>query len=100
MTSMPVGNIGQGSFRPVSSLFNCFNARSEATSAFRLFVNPWLWGTITLSVVLQVAVVNLEFLNVAFGTAPLTSDQWLVCVAMGSVVLWAGELRKLRGRGL
>ena len=85
----------------ITSLFNCFNARSETTSAFaHLFVNAWLWGAIVLSVLLQVAVVNLEFLNVAFGTVPLTFDQWLVCTAMGSVVLWFSELRKLVNRML
>jgi hypothetical protein len=26
---------------------------------------------------------------------PLTIGQWLGCAAMASVVLWAGELRKL-----
>lgn len=82
-------------------LFNCFNARSETTSAFtRLFVNPWLWGAVALSALLQVAVVNLGFLNLAFGTVPLTLHQWLVCAAMGSVVLWFSELRKLVGRAL
>ena len=29
------------------------------------------------------------------GTVPLTMDQWLVCLAMGSLVLWFAELRKL-----
>jgi len=78
-----------------AQLFNCFNARSETTSAFRhLFVNPWLWSAIALSVLLQVAVVNLGFLNIAFGTVALSLDQWAVCVAMGSAVLWFGELRK------
>ena len=77
-------------------LFNCFNARSETTSAFhRLFVNPWLWGALALSGLLQIAVVNLPFLNLAFGTVPLTLPQWLVCAAMGSSVLWFSELRKL-----
>ncbi len=77
-------------------LFNCFNARSEITSAFhRLFVNPWLWGALALSGLLQVAVVHLPFLNLAFGTVPLTLAQWLVCAAMGSSVLWFSELRKL-----
>jgi magnesium-transporting ATPase (P-type) len=80
-------------------LFNCFNARSETTSAFaHLFANPWLWGAVALSALLQVAVVNLAFLNLAFGTVPLTLDQWLACAAMGSVVLWFSELRKLVGR--
>ncbi|MEO6032285.1 MAG: cation-translocating P-type ATPase [Burkholderiaceae bacterium] len=78
-----------------AQLFNCFNARSETISAFHhLFVNPWLWGAIALSVLLQVAVVNLSWLNVAFGTVPMSLDQWCVCVAMGSTVLWFGELRK------
>ena len=82
-------------------LFNCFNARSDTTSAFtRLFVNPWLWGAIALSALLQMAVVNLGFLNLAFGTVPLTLHQWLVCAAMGSVVLWFSELRKVVGRAL
>ena len=80
-------------------MFNCFNARSETTSAFaHLFVNPWLWGAITLSVLLQVAVVNLDFLNLAFGTGPLEFSQWLLCAAMASVVLWFSELRKLVNR--
>lgn len=77
-------------------LFNCFNARSETTSAFaHPASNPWLWGAVALSGSLQVAVVHLDILNVAFGTAPLTLDQWLVCTAMGSVVLWFSELCKL-----
>jgi len=80
----------------LAQLFNCFNARSESVSAFRhLFVNRWLWAAIALSVVLQVAVVHVGFLNTAFGTVPLAPDQWLVCVAMASAVLWFEELRKL-----
>ena len=82
-------------------LFNCFNARSATASAFHnLFDNPWLWGAVALSMLLQVAVVNLAFLNLAFGTVPLTFEQWLACAAMGSVVLWFSELRKLAGRAL
>jgi Ca2+-transporting ATPase len=83
----------------LAQLFNCFSARSETMSAFRnLFVNRWLWGAVALSVVLQVAVVHLEPLNVAFGTTPLSADEWLLCVLMGSVVLWFAELRKWASR--
>lgn len=82
-------------------LFNCFNARSETLSAFAHHAaNPWLWGAVAFSAMLQVAVVHLEILNLAFGTAPLSPDQWLVCAAMGSVVLWFGELRKRVRRAL
>ena len=79
-----------------TSLFTCLTARSDTTSAVvGLFANGWLWGAIALSALLQVAVVHLSFLNIAFGTAPLTLDQWLVCMAMASGVLIYSELRKL-----
>ena len=83
----------------LAQLFNCFNARSDRVSAFQhLFTNPLLWSAIALSVVLQVAVVYVPFLNDAFETAPLGLTDWLLCTAMASVVLWADELRKLVGR--
>ena len=83
----------------IAQLFNTFNARSETTSAFHhLFVNPWLWGALGVSALLQVAVVHVGVLNVAFGTVPLSPDQWWICIAMGSVVLWFSELRKLLAR--
>ena len=82
-----------------TSLFTCFTARSETTSAFaNLFANPWLWSAVALSLLLQVAVVHVPFLNIAFGTAPLAFDQWLVCAAMASVVLIYSELQKLLRR--
>ena len=85
----------------LAQLFNCFNARSESVSALRsLFANPWLWGTVVLSLLLQVAVVHVGFLNVAFGTVPLEPTQWLVCAGMASCVLWFRELRKLLTRAL
>lgn len=85
----------------VAQLFNCFNARSDRTSALHhLFTNRWLWGAIALSLVLQVAVVQLPFLNEAFGTTPLTPADWLVCIALASAVLWADEAKKLLERRL
>jgi magnesium-transporting ATPase (P-type) len=83
----------------LTQLFNCFNARSETASAFTaVFSNRWLWGAVALSVALQAAVVHLHFLNLAFGTVPLTAGQWGVCVVMASGVLWFGELSKLGSR--
>ncbi len=80
----------------LAQLFNCFNARSERVSAFHnLFTNPLLWGAIALSLLLQVAVIYLPFLNRPFGTTPLDGVEWLVCTGMASTVLWANELRKL-----
>lgn len=83
----------------LAQLFNVFNSRSETTSAFhRMFAGRWLWGAIGLGVVLQVAVVQVPFLQAAFGTAGLDLAHWGVAVAMASSVLWFDELRKLLWR--
>jgi magnesium-transporting ATPase (P-type) len=79
-----------------AQLFNCLNARAQRDTAFRGLLDNWrLLGALGLSVVLQVAVVHVGFLNRAFGTAPLAAADWLFCVAMASAVLWLEELRKL-----
>ncbi len=83
----------------LAQLFNAFNARSETTSAFRhLFANGWLWASVVLALLLQVAVTELPFLQRAFGTASLEPAHWLLSVAAASVVLWCAELRKLLWR--
>ena len=85
----------------LAQLFNCFNARSDRASAFHhLFTNRWLWGAIALSALLQIAVVELPFLNDAFDTTPLAIGDWLICVGLASVVLWADEAKKLFERRL
>lgn len=79
----------------LAQLFNTFNARSETASAFQgLFDNLWLWGAVLAGLILQVAVVEWPFLNLSFGTTPLTWSQWAWCIVMGSTVLWCSELRK------
>jgi P-type Ca2+ transporter type 2C len=79
-----------------AQLFNALNARSEQVSAFHgLFANRLLWLAIGVSLLLQVAVVHVPFLNTALSTAPLSARDWLLCLAMASSVLWVDELKKL-----
>jgi magnesium-transporting ATPase (P-type) len=79
----------------LTQLFNCFNARSPRASAFAApYPNRWLWGAVALSVALQVAVVHLPWLNLSFGTVPLSAAQWGVCGLLASGVLGFSELRK------
>jgi magnesium-transporting ATPase (P-type) len=83
----------------LAQLFNCFNARSDRTSAFsHMFTNPLLWGAIALSVALQIAVVQIGFLNDAFDTTPLAAEGWLICTVLASIVLWADEAKKVLQR--
>jgi Ca2+-transporting ATPase len=48
-----------------------------------------------LSAVLQVAVVQLPFLNEPFSTTPLGVRDWLICIGLASIVLWADEVKKV-----
>jgi Ca2+-transporting ATPase len=87
-------------------LFNVFNARSDERSAFEgLFSNQWLWGAVGLSLVLQVAVIYVPFLQEAFSTTSLSPGDWMLCAGVASSVLWLRELSKVmwrangRGRG-
>lgn len=77
-------------------LFNVFNSRSTERSAFLdLFTNKWIWRAILVSVVLQLCVVYIPFLQVPFGTVVLSATDWLVCIGVASCVLWFYELLKL-----
>ncbi|MGH8939113.1 MAG: cation transporting ATPase C-terminal domain-containing protein, partial [Actinomycetes bacterium] len=39
-------------------------------------------------------VVELDALSTFFSTTDLTSRQWLACAAVGSAILWTGEIVK------
>jgi Ca2+-transporting ATPase len=77
-------------------LFNVFNARSDDESAFHgLFSNMWIWAAVLFSALLQVLVVYVPFLQNAFSTTALSLSDWLICIGVGSTVLWLRELVKL-----
>jgi Ca2+-transporting ATPase len=78
------------------SLFTIFNSRSDERSAFHdLFSNPWLWGALLLSLVLQAAVIYVPFLQSAFSTMGLGLGDWLRCAAVASSIVVLRELAKL-----
>jgi Ca2+-transporting ATPase len=80
-------------------LFNVINARSDERSAFvHLFTNRWLWAAIAGSLLLQVFVVYVPFLQRAFGTIGLGAEDWIVCATVASSVLWLREASKLKLR--
>ncbi len=74
--------------------------RSERRSivSLGLFSNPALFGAVTLTVVLQLAVVYLPAANAVFKTEPLSAAEMLLCAAAGLSVLFAVELNKWRLR--
>ena len=56
--------------------------------------NPSAFVATAAVVVLLAFVVEMDILHGVFTTTDLTSGQWLVCVTVGSVTLWVGELVK------
>jgi Ca2+-transporting ATPase len=60
-----------------------------------MFSNKWLWGAVLLSLLLQVGVIYIPFLQQAFSTVSLNLGDWLLCAAVASSVLWLRELSKI-----
>jgi Ca2+-transporting ATPase len=78
------------------SLFTVFNVRSDERSAFvGLFSNKWLWGAVLLSLLLQVAVIYVPFLQQSVFNSELGLQRLAYCAAVASSVLWLRELSKM-----
>ena len=67
-------------------LFHIFNVRSKNKFGFEksIFNNPYLIGSLIISLGLQILVVYLPFLNNVMGTVPLDIYKWLIIIA-GSI---------------
>jgi hypothetical protein len=62
---------------------------------FGIFRNRWLLGGLSLSILLQGAVLYWPPLNELFHTVPIPLANLLPIVAVASLVLWVEEARKL-----
>jgi Ca2+-transporting ATPase len=81
-------------------LFNVFNARVEADTAFnsRFFSNRLLWAALGGALALQVLAVHWQPAQRLFDTTPLTPMQWALAAGVASLILWLEEARKLLAR--
>jgi|GEM_PF-2137356 len=81
----------------VCQWFNVLNCESATRSAlsFGIVRNRWLLGGLSLSIVLQGAVLYWPPLNELFHTVPIPPADLLPIVAVASLVLWTEEARKL-----
>jgi Ca2+-transporting ATPase len=76
--------------------FMAFSARSDEHTVFKLgiFKNRVLVFSIAAAVLLQLAVVYVPFLQVAFHTVPLGLSEWGIIVAAGGGLFLIEEIRK------
>ena len=84
----------------VCQWFNVLNCQSATRSAlqFGIFRNRWLLAGLSLSMMLQAAVLYWPPLNELFHTVPIPVADLLPIVAVASLVLWTEEARKLFAR--
>jgi len=77
--------------------FRAFNARSDERTVFKqgVFSNRWLLITISGAIMLQVAVVYVPFLQVAFSTVPIGIDKWGIAIMAGGSLFLIEEVRKI-----
>lgn len=76
--------------------FRAFNARSDEHTVFKLgvFRNRWLIISVSGAILLQLAVIYVPFLQIAFSTVSLGIDKWGVAVLAGGSLFAADEIRK------
>jgi Ca2+-transporting ATPase len=76
--------------------FMAFSARSDIHTVIQLgvFKNRVLLISISMAVLLQLSVVYLPFLQVAFHTVPLGWGEWGIILAAGGGLFLSEELRK------
>ena len=77
--------------------FRAFNARSDEHTLFRLgiFRNRWLVVSILIAIMLQLAVIYVPFLQMAFNTVPLGIDKWGIAILAGGSLFVIEEIRKV-----
>jgi Ca2+-transporting ATPase len=79
----------------MAQLFAIVGLRNERASFLTgLFTNRWLWLALALGVAMQFVVLYVPAMQKAFGTFPLTLEDWVMCTVAAAVVLVAIEIAK------
>ena len=79
-----------------AQLFFALTCRSDSLTVMRLgwFSNPWLMGAITVSTLLQVAVVMLPFTQPVFAVGSDLGREWLTVAILALIPVTSVELAK------
>jgi len=81
-------------------MFNAFNCRSERHSLLKIGFtkNRFLLMAVASSILLQLAVIYVPFLQVIFETAPLDAYDWALVTLLSATVIVTVEASKRMGR--
>jgi len=80
-----------------ANLFFALCTNDEYASVFgrSVFSNGKLLQTTALSLVSIILCSELDLFNRFLGTVGLTVEQWVLCIAVGSIVVWVSEIEKI-----
>ncbi|WMN12118.1 HAD-IC family P-type ATPase [Marivirga salinae] len=80
-----------------TQLFNLYNMRSLKKSIFNIgfFSNKYINIAIFVSILIQIIIIEVPFFERIFAFQPVSALEFIVLVAMASLVIWSGELYKL-----
>jgi len=78
-------------------MFNALSSRSSDKSIFKIgfFSNPAFLYAVGATLVAQLAVIYVPFLQAILQTVPISFYDLLFIVVLSSTVFWADEVRKL-----
>jgi Ca2+-transporting ATPase len=81
----------------LAQVFHAFDARSQSRSIFtsRLFTNGWLWGAVSICLILQAAAVYLPLLQKVLHTVSPTISEWGVIAGCALLPVAVVELVKV-----
>jgi Ca2+-transporting ATPase len=81
-------------------MFNAFNCRSDRHSLLKVGFtkNRFLLIAVASSILLQLAVMYIPFLQAIFETAPLGVYDWALVILLSATVILAVEASKRAGR--
>lgn len=84
----------------VFQFFHVLNCRSLDRSIFKIpfFSNRFLFISLSAALIAHLAVLHVGVLQTVFRTVPLTAEQWLWIVLIGSLVIFGGEIDKFVNR--
>lgn len=79
-----------------TQIFNAFNLRSLKESSFKIgfFSNKWITAAMIVSLLMQVVVIKTPFFRDLFGFGNLAMPDFLIIIAISSLVLAGSELYK------
>lgn len=84
----------------VFQFFHVLNCRSLDRSIFQIdfFSNKFLFVSVISAILAHLAVLHFGFMQTIFRTMPLSIEQWLLIITVGSLVIIGGEIDKIINR--